>query len=118
MSPLVIYLISFLASFLLSLIITPLIRHLAVKVNVVARPRDDRWHKRPTALLGGVSIFITLMVVWQLVCFKFGLYASIKPLLPLALGCVGIFLLGLVDDLFDTNPQHKLVQCFNKTLTY
>lgn len=109
MSPLLIYLIAFLASFLLSLVITPLVRHLAVKGNIVASPRDDRWHKRPTALLGGVSLFVTLMVIWQLASVKFGLYTSIKPLVPLALGGMAIFLLGLVDDLFDINPQHKLV---------
>jgi UDP-GlcNAc:undecaprenyl-phosphate GlcNAc-1-phosphate transferase len=109
MNPLLIYLIAFLASFFFSLAITPLTRHLAIKGNIVARPRDDRWHRKPTALLGGVSLFITVMVAWQLVSLQFGLYASIKHLLPLALGCLAIFLLGLVDDLFDINPQHKLV---------
>ncbi|MEE9611006.1 MAG: hypothetical protein V3W19_07120, partial [Desulfatiglandales bacterium] len=75
----------------------------------MARPKDDRWHKRPTGLLGGVSIFFTLMVVWQLASFVFGYNASIKPLLPLALGAIAIFSLGLVDDIFEINPQHKLV---------
>jgi UDP-GlcNAc:undecaprenyl-phosphate GlcNAc-1-phosphate transferase len=49
------------------------------------------------------------MVVWQITSFIFGYYASIKPLLPLALGGMAIFILGLVDDLFNINPQHKLV---------
>jgi len=109
MSPLLLYTFTFLASFLLSLFLTPLIRHLAIKGNFVARPRDDRWHKRPTGLLGGVSIFFTLMLVWQLASFAFGYHTSIKPLLPLALGGMAIFLLGLLDDLFEINPQHKLV---------
>jgi UDP-GlcNAc:undecaprenyl-phosphate GlcNAc-1-phosphate transferase len=109
MNPLLIYLTGFLASFFLSIAITPLVRYLAVKGNIVARPRDDRWHKKPTALLGGVSLFITVMVSWQLVSLQFGLHGSIKHLLPLALGCLAIFLLGLVDDLLDINPQHKLV---------
>ena len=109
MSPLFVYALTFVASFLLSLFLTPLIRHLAVKKNFVAKARDDRWHRRPTALLGGVSIFFSLMVVWQLTSFVFGFYSSIKPLLPLALGGMAIFLLGLVDDLLEINPQHKLV---------
>jgi UDP-GlcNAc:undecaprenyl-phosphate GlcNAc-1-phosphate transferase len=109
MSPLLIYLIAFLTSFLLSLLITPAIRRLALKGNIVARSREDRWHKRPTPLFGGVGLFIALMVVWQLVSLHFGLYSSMKHLLPLALGCLAMFLLGLVDDLFDINPQHKLV---------
>ena len=109
MSPLHSYTFTFLASFLLSLFLTPLMRHLAVKGNFVARPRDDRWHRRSTGLLGGVSIFFTLMVVWQLASLVSGYYASIEPLLPLVLGGMAIFLLGLVDDLFEINPQHKLV---------
>ena len=109
MNPLLLYSVTFLASLLVSLLLTPLVRHLAVKGNFVAKTRDDRWHKKPTSLLGGVSIFFTLMVVWQLTSLIFGYYASTKPLLPLALGGLAIFLLGLVDDLFDINPQHKLV---------
>jgi len=109
MSPLFVYALTFVASFLLSLFLTPLIRHLAVKKNLVAKARDDRWHRRPTALLGGVSIFFTLMVVWQLASFVFAFYSSIKPLLPLALGGAAIFILGLMDDLLEINPQHKLL---------
>ena len=109
MSALPSYAFAFLASFLLSLSLTPLVRHLAIKGNFLARPRGDRWHKKPTGLLGGVSIFFTLMLVWQLVSLVSGYYTSIRPLLPLALGGMAIFLLGLVDDLFDINPQHKLV---------
>ena len=109
MSPFLLYTFTFLASFLLSLLVTPFMRHLAIKGNFVARPTDDRWHKRPTGLLGGVSIFFTVMVVWQLASLVSGYHTSMKPLLPLALGGMAIFLLGLVDDLFEINPQHKLV---------
>ncbi len=109
MNPLLTYLIAFLASFVLCLLITPLFRRAALKGNFVARPRDDRWHKKPTALLGGVSLFIALMAAWQLSFVKLGLYSAIRPLVPLTLGCLAIFLLGLADDLFDINPQHKLV---------
>ena len=109
MSPLHIYALAFLASLLLSLLLTPLIRQVAVKGDFVARPRDDRWHKKPTSLLGGVSIFLTLMVVWLIASIAVGFDASFRPLLPLAFGCISIFLLGLTDDLFEINPQHKLV---------
>jgi UDP-GlcNAc:undecaprenyl-phosphate GlcNAc-1-phosphate transferase len=109
MNPLLTYLIAFLASFVLCLLITPLFRRAALKANLVARPRDDRWHKKPTALLGGVSLFVALMAAWQLSFVKLGLYGAIRPLVPLTLGCLAIFLLGLADDLFDINPQHKLV---------
>jgi UDP-GlcNAc:undecaprenyl-phosphate GlcNAc-1-phosphate transferase len=108
-SPLHLYTIGFLSSLILSLFLTPLVRHLAIKGNLVARPRDDRWHKKPTSLLGGVSIFFTLMLLWQITSLVSGYYESIRPILPLALGGMAIFALGLVDDLFEINPQHKLV---------
>jgi UDP-GlcNAc:undecaprenyl-phosphate GlcNAc-1-phosphate transferase len=109
MSPLRTYVFAFLAALLLSLLLTPLVRYLAVKGNFVARPRDDRWHKSPTSLLGGVSIFLTLMVVWLIASVAIGFNVCFRPLFPLALGCITIFLLGLADDLFEINPQHKLV---------
>jgi UDP-GlcNAc:undecaprenyl-phosphate GlcNAc-1-phosphate transferase len=109
MNPLLTYSIAFFASFVLCLLVTPLMRRVALKSNLVARPRDDRWHKRPTALLGGVSLFVVLMAVWQLAFLELGLYSATRSLIPLALGCLAIFLLGLADDLFDINPQHKLV---------
>jgi UDP-GlcNAc:undecaprenyl-phosphate GlcNAc-1-phosphate transferase len=109
MSPFLLYTFAFFASFLFSVVLTPLVKHLSIKGDFVARPRDDRWHKKPTGLLGGVSIFFSLMVVWQLTSFVSGYHTSIRPLLPLALGGMAVFLLGLVDDLFEINPQHKLV---------
>jgi len=44
------------ASFLTALLCTPLARALAFRVGAVARPTNDRWHKEPTALLGGVAM--------------------------------------------------------------
>ncbi len=109
MSPIFLYTVAFLSSFILSLLVTLLVRHLAIKGNLVARLRDDRWHRKPTSLLGGISIFFTVMLLWQLVSSISGSYASMRPLLPLALGGMAIFILGLVDDLSEINPQHKLV---------
>jgi UDP-GlcNAc:undecaprenyl-phosphate/decaprenyl-phosphate GlcNAc-1-phosphate transferase len=108
-NPLLTYLVVFLTSFFLCLLITPLLRHAAVKGGFVARPRDDRWHKKPTALLGGVSLFVSMMAVWHTALLKLDLLSLANPLAALAIGCLAIFLLGLADDLFEINPQHKLV---------
>ena len=37
---------------------TPIVRSLAFRLNRIANPASDRWHKRPTALLGGVAIVL------------------------------------------------------------
>ncbi|MDD5247128.1 MAG: hypothetical protein PHS09_07040, partial [Candidatus Omnitrophica bacterium] len=51
------YLPYFLIPLLLSLLFTPLVRRIAVKNGFISFPRPDRWHKRPTAIFGGVAIF-------------------------------------------------------------
>ena len=38
---------------------TFLVRAAASKLGFVAKPKADRWHKRPTAMLGGAAIFLT-----------------------------------------------------------
>jgi UDP-N-acetylmuramyl pentapeptide phosphotransferase/UDP-N-acetylglucosamine-1-phosphate transferase len=103
------YIITLLTSFLFSLILTPLIRRLAVKEGFIVRPRDDRWSKKPTALLGGVGIFSSLITVWLTAAIMINFKAAFSPLLPLAIGGAAVFLLGLIDDLFEISPQHKLV---------
>jgi len=50
----------FLVSFVLSLISTPLIRQAVTAQNLVARPSKERWHKKTTALYGGVAIYLSL----------------------------------------------------------
>jgi len=104
------YSVAFLAAFGGSLILTPLVRHLAVKNNYVAIPRNDRWHKETTGLFGGVSIFASFIVAWFFSSVTFFHYQTfIQPLLPVVLGRTAIFILGLVDDISEINPQYKLI---------
>ncbi len=97
------YLIPFSVSLLLSLVITPLIIRLSNKYGFVVEPREDRWHKKPTAMLGGISIFLAFLIP----------YLILVPLDKLAIGiliCMSIiFLLGLFDDIFGVKPQWKLL---------
>ncbi len=110
MNPLLAYSIAFLIAFGGSVLLTPLVRNVAVKYNYVATPRVDRWHQKTTGLFGGVSIYVSMMAAWLIssaVFFQFQNY--IQPLLPVALGGAAIFLLGLVDDISEINPQYKLI---------
>ena len=50
------------ASFVLSLALTPLVRAMARRFGIVAKPKIDRWHKRPTAMLGGVAIWLSVII--------------------------------------------------------
>ena len=95
-------------SFALSVILTPLVRRLAVKTGQVAAPRDSRWHKRDTAVLGGVSIFCAMMTVWAAAAMYSGWTVYGRPYLPMIVCAAAVFALGLADDIFSIAPQHKL----------
>jgi UDP-GlcNAc:undecaprenyl-phosphate GlcNAc-1-phosphate transferase len=95
-------------SFAVSLALTPLIRKLALKSGQVAIPRDNRWHRKETALLGGVAIFLAVLSTWLTGALWMGWRPLGQPYLPMVLCASGIFLLGLADDIFNMDPQHKL----------
>ncbi|MBW2094704.1 MAG: glycosyl transferase [Deltaproteobacteria bacterium] len=107
-SPIHIALLAAVMSFALSLVLTPLVRKLALKTGQVAVPKSDRWHRKETALLGGIGIFCSVLGVWITLCWVLGWEAYGKPHLPLMLCAAGMFLLGLVDDIRNMDPQHKL----------
>ena len=52
-----------LLSFGASVLLVPVCRAAAVRLGYVAKPREDRWHRRPVALFGGVGISLTLFLV-------------------------------------------------------
>jgi UDP-GlcNAc:undecaprenyl-phosphate GlcNAc-1-phosphate transferase len=70
---------------------------------MVAVPRQDRWHRDPTPLLGGIAIFVasTAAIVW------FG--PKDARLLGLVVGGALLFVTGLIDDFRHLRPHTKLV---------
>lgn len=99
---------AFLGALVLSLGLTPLVRSFALRTGRVAVPKDTRWHKKETALLGGVAIFVSTMAVWLAAASVLGWENFGKPYIPIALCASGMFVLGLIDDLHTMDPQHKL----------
>ncbi|MGE0705574.1 MAG: hypothetical protein AB7F99_07495 [Vicinamibacterales bacterium] len=91
-----------LTSFALSLALVPACRSIALRLGYVAATRDDRWHRRPTALLGGVAI---ALAVFGTAPF-FGITDDLAILM---VGAAAMFALGLVDDLVTLAPYTKLV---------
>ncbi|MEJ7623629.1 MAG: hypothetical protein WKF34_06520 [Pyrinomonadaceae bacterium] len=79
------------------------VRRFAVAYGFVAKPKSDRWHKRPTAMLGGVAIFVATVIV----------YFSLVPITRESIVVMGassfLFVLGLIDDLFTIRPYQKLI---------
>ena len=112
-------LLYFLAAFFICTALTPIVRLLAVKNGWVATPRKDRWHKKTTALLGGVAIYFGISVP---LLFLSDLSTFIHVFLPgedgvsdLSIATIiwasvlFLFVLGLVDDVVSLKPHIKLI---------
>jgi len=90
-------------SFALALVLTPLMRLLARRLGIVAKPKTDRWHKKPTAMLGGLSIWLAVIVTYLL-------FLPHNPQTWVIVGCSTFLLfVGLVDDIIHTKPYQKLI---------
>ena len=90
---------------LFSAVLTPLARHYARRAGLVANPKADRWHKTPTALMGGPAIVVaTLGAFFAL--FGSGTRALIWAWLA---GAVAISLVGVYDDIRELRPTSKLI---------
>ncbi|HEX6716510.1 MAG TPA: hypothetical protein VF088_05335 [Pyrinomonadaceae bacterium] len=91
------------ASFCLALILTPLVRMLARHFGFVAVPKIDRWHKKPTAMLGGVAIWLSVVITFLL----FSPHITYGR--EILLSSTFLFLAGLVDDVIHVKPYQKLI---------
>ncbi|HJS22896.1 MAG TPA: hypothetical protein VJ751_00915 [Pyrinomonadaceae bacterium] len=87
----------------LALILTPLVRGLARRYSFVAQPKTDRWHKKPTAMLGGTAICLSVIIT----LLVFSLHTTYG--LQILLASTFMFLVGLVDDLIHIKPYQKLI---------
>src|SRR6185295_2580999 len=99
MSTLAVY---FALSMVSSLVLTPVCRTAAHRLGFIARPKDDRWHKRPTALFGGVAIVATVLAAGLII----GPSAELWQLL--VCGTV-IAAFGCVDDVMSLKASTKLI---------
>src|SRR5678815_1815757 len=101
------------ASAILALALTPLVQILARRYGLIATPKTDRWHKKPTAMFGGVAIWLSVVVSY---------FAFVRPATGLGWGhfpsspldvVIGastfLFLVGLADDFLHTKPYQKLI---------
>lgn len=83
--------------------LTPLVTWIARRVGMVSAPSKDRWHSRPTALLGGVGMFAAVVPVVLLAVDVPQAYR--RAILPAA---ALLFLMGLIDDVANLKPLQKL----------
>ena len=90
-------------SVLLGILMTLVVRHYATARGFVAKPKSDRWHKRPTAMMGGVALFLTTIIMYAL------FVPPTRDSLALMGGSTFLFLVGLIDDIINIKPYQKLI---------
>ena len=91
-----------LLSFGVSLGLVPICRAVSTRLGYVAKPREDRWHKRPVALFGGVGIGLSLLMV--------SLVSGVATEIPVLIICsMAMFAVGFSDDILSLKPSTKLV---------
>ena len=94
---------AFLLAGVLSYYLTPVVRAAAIRFGIVDRPDGQlKQHEQPVAYLGGVAVFLALLLSTSLA------YDFDRTILGIMLGTTIIIILGLVDDFGVLSPSVKI----------
>jgi len=94
-------------SYLIGVFIVPMVIEFSQKEGLVDLPNERKIHKFPISRLGGVAIWASAMLTFLvLVLLSYYPYGSL--LSGILLGGSLMFLLGLVDDIYNLNAKFKL----------
>lgn len=102
------------ASFLLAVTLTPIVRAVAIRFDIVDHPDGHRkLHGRIIARAGGTAVLFSVLLVCAAALFKFDLKQLGTdywlPFIGLAVAMIGIWLLGLADDVWTLRGRQKLL---------
>jgi UDP-GlcNAc:undecaprenyl-phosphate/decaprenyl-phosphate GlcNAc-1-phosphate transferase len=101
-------------AFLIALVLTPVVRRIAIRMNLVDRPDPHRkLHKEAVALSGGVAVFLSLGLAAGIATLasesiRDAVAKNPLPVFGLAVSSLGIVLLGLIDDAVTLRGRQKL----------
>ena len=99
----------YLISVSIVVVLTPIIRRLARRWGIYDRPEGPlKPHAKPIPYLGGVTIFVAWVVpvlIWTLASDN----QFVVQVVAIVLGGAVLLILGLVDDLKQIKPSHKLL---------
>lgn len=98
----------FILTTVISYIITPVVRTIAIKLNYLDQPKVNKVHAHPTALLGGVAIYVAF-IVGLLTTIGFSLDVRIMSII---IGSTFLLIVGLIDDKMGMMPEVKLLGQF------
>lgn len=87
----------------------PIVRFLCIKKGFVDIPNERKIHKFPIPRLGGVAIWLGTILTFGILVLLSWDYPSRNGLSGILLGGSVMFLLGLVDDIYNLSPKFKLM---------
>jgi len=87
----------------IAIAITPLISKISIKIGAVDTPSKRKVHEKVMPTLGGLSIFISFILGHVFFGYP---HFQFKAIL---IGSIIIIITGLVDDIYDLNPNVKLI---------
>lgn len=104
------YIIPALISFSLAIVFTLLVKKVALRFSIIDKPGERKIHTKPTALLGGVAIFLAFFI--SLFIFSPAFLAgglSLSHLISFFLGGLIIILGGALDDKYNLKPRVQII---------
>jgi UDP-GlcNAc:undecaprenyl-phosphate/decaprenyl-phosphate GlcNAc-1-phosphate transferase len=104
--------IAFAVALCSSLLLTPFVTAKAIQLNILDNPGGRHIHKAPVPRLGGIAIYLSLVITSLLFIATYGRYTPSGfehfELVGILAGATLIFLVGLFDDLFSLPAIIKL----------
>ena len=94
----------FITSTIIALFMTPIAKKIAIRFGAVDIPKDERRvHNKPMPLMGGLAIYIGILISSLIFLPKD------NTLISIILGGTVIFISGVIDDIKGLSPKAKLV---------
>lgn len=90
---------------IMSYLLTPIVIKIAHHVNAIDVPKDDRRvHKKPIPRLGGLGIFISVIL-----CLMFFVHLPEEKILSIMVGGMVIVFVGFIDDIKPLDAKYKFL---------
>lgn len=107
-------LLYFCSAALLSFVLTPLVRLLLLRYDVVDRPQSHsrKIHTAPIALGGGIAVFVSFSVLLVLALYVFqdiGTAVPHRHIIGLLLGALVLIIGGSIDDRYTLPPMYQII---------
>lgn len=104
------YILLFVTSLMVVGFLTPIVRLIAIQLNVVDSPSEShKTHKQPVPYLGGVAIVVGVCVVTYLAIIQFQQWDALGLASNVLIPAVSIGVLGLIDDIKKLQPWPRFI---------